>query len=116
MHPFAGAFHHKECCDRQIRLFRVPFGQFGGHRRQVSEETTGSVIGSRGEVHLGSRRGRRIGIGWAHIPRTKRPDAIDGERLSACILQQSFEMPRGEVVCSDESTGISGSASRKTAR
>ena len=71
------------------------------------------MIGSRGEVHLCSRRGRRIGIGWAHIPRTKRPDAIDGERLSACILQQSFEISRRKVVCSDESTGISGSASRE---
>src|SRR5712671_6401469 len=87
-------------------LLRVPLGQFGGHRRQVSEESTGSVIGAGGEVHLCSRRCRGIGIAWTHIPRTECPDTIDGQRISACILKQSFELSRGEIVSSDESTRL----------
>src|SRR6266436_2990348 len=71
------------------------------------------MIRSGSEVHLCGGRGRCIVVIWADIPRAERPDAIDGQRLPACILQQSVEFSGSQIVSGDEAARLRGAAARE---
>lgn len=90
-------------CDAQRRAFpavtgnylrwllNTPLGQFRVNCIQVTEQTTGGLLGSSSEVYLCSWRfiwisTARVDIGWA-----ERPDSIDGKRLLTRILQQAVK-------------------------
>jgi len=59
-------------------LLVIPFGQLRGDRCQVTEQASGGVVWSGGEVHLCGGCGWGIVINWADISRAKCPDAING--------------------------------------
>src|SRR5439155_24523548 len=82
-------------------------------RRQVTKQPSGAMIRSGGEVDLCSRRGCGIVITWTNIPRAEGPNAIDGQRLSACILEQSVKFPGGYIVSGDEPAGLGIAATRE---
>ena len=73
------------------------------------------MIRSGGEVDLSSRRGCGIVITWTDIPRAEGPNAIDGQRFSACILEQSVKFPGRQVVSGNEAAGLAIAATRKLA-
>src|SRR5882762_3462931 len=71
------------------------------------------MVRSSGEVHLCGRCGCGIFIIWADISRAERPDAIDGQRLAAGILQQSVKSPGSQVVSGNKSTRLGIPATRE---
>src|SRR5258705_9813305 len=71
------------------------------------------MIWSRSKVHLCGRCGCGIVVRRANIARAEGPDAIDGERLPACILQQSVKLSGSEVVSGDEAAGFADTSTRK---
>src|SRR4029077_4119223 len=89
-----------------MRLLRVSFGQLHRNRGQVTKQPSGTMIRSGGKVDLCSWCGSRIAVSRTNIPRAEGPDAIDGQRLPACILQQSIKFTRSQIVRSDEATGL----------
>ena len=57
-------------------LLRIPFGQLCRDRGQITEQTSGAVVRSSGEVHLRGRCTCGIVIGRADVPGAECPDAI----------------------------------------
>src|SRR6266404_695194 len=60
------------------RLLRISFGQLRRNRRQITEQTSGAVVWSRGEEYLCGRCSCGIAVSRADVPRAECPDAIDG--------------------------------------
>lgn len=94
-------------------LLNTPLGQFRVNCIQVTEQTTGGLLGSSSEVYLCNWRfiwisTARADIGWA-----ERPDSIDGKRLPTRILQQAVELSCRQVVGSDVAAGFCRPASCK---
>src|SRR6266576_901550 len=71
------------------------------------------MIWSRSEVYLCRRCGCGIVVSWANIARAEGPDAVDGERLPACILQQAVQFSGSQVVRGDEAAGLADASTRK---
>src|SRR5882757_11576065 len=71
------------------------------------------MIWSRSEVHLCRRCGCGIVVRGASIARAEGPDAIDGERLPACILQQAVQFSGSQIVSGDEAAGLADASTRK---
>src|SRR4029077_8568322 len=76
------------------------------NRGQVTKQPSGTMIRPGGKVDLCGGCGCGVIIVGADIARTEGPDAIDGQRLPACILQQSIKFTRSQIVRSDEATGL----------
>ena len=91
-------------------LLRIPFGQVHRNRRQITKQPSGAVVRSGGEVHLCSWRGCGIVVGGTDVSRAEGPDAINGQRLSACILQQPVKFPRSQVIGRNEAARLGISA------
>jgi hypothetical protein len=66
-----------------------------------------------GEVHLCGGRGCGIIIVRADISRAECPDAIDGYRLPANILQQSVKFSSSQVVSGDKPARLGVPATRE---
>src|SRR5712664_273949 len=71
------------------------------------------MVWSGGEIHLCGGCGCGIVIIWADISRAECPDTIDGQRLAACILQQSVKFSGSQVISGNESARLRISATRK---
>src|SRR5258707_3999530 len=83
-------------------LLRISLDQLRCNRNQVSKEPCRTRVRPGGKVKL--RRRRLIGIVAVHgcsIRKTHAPDALDHQRLSACIFEQSSKLARVEVVRGD---------------
>src|SRR6267154_2838411 len=50
------------------------------------------------EVHLCGWRCCGIAVGWADVARAERPDAIDGQRLAAAILEKSVKFSGSQII------------------
>src|SRR5260370_34081935 len=87
-------------------LLRIPFGQFRRNRGQITEQASGAVVWSGGEVYLCGRCSCGIVISRADVPRAECPDPINGERLAACILEKSGEFSGSQVIGGRESTRL----------
>src|SRR6267143_2457780 len=70
---------------------------------------------SGGEVHLGGRRGGGIVIRGGEVSWAECPDAIDGQRLAAGILEKSVKFSGGEVIGGDEATRLGVTATGELA-
>src|SRR5262245_39562565 len=82
-------------------LLVIPFDKLGRSCGQITEQACSSVIRPGCEIQLCRWRGRRVAIAGADISRTDRPDPIDRERLSACVLQEALKFSCGKVVRCD---------------
>src|SRR6476660_1735419 len=114
--PLGGRHRLNECLPpvstvtSDASLLRVPFAQLRRNGSQVTKQASGAMIRSGGEVHLCRRRGCGIVISRTDISRAQGPDAIDGQRLSTCILEQSVKFPGSQVIGGDEAAGLGISA------
>src|ERR1700761_9458881 len=100
-------------CVRDSRLLIVAFDQLGGNSGDVAEEAAGSFVFQGSEVELCSRCFCGIAVGGADISRADSPDAVDGERVAARILQESVELSGGEVIGCNEAAGLRSAAAGK---
>ena len=72
----------------------------------------GLLVWARREVNLRRKPSGAVPVIRAHISNTERPDTIDGQRLSACILQESLKSPGRQIVGRDEAAGLGVSAGK----
>ena len=72
-------------------LLGISFGQLHQYWAQVTKQPSGAMIRPGGEVDLCGRCGGGIAIGRDDISGTECPNAVDGKRLPACILEQSIK-------------------------
>src|SRR6266404_9598854 len=96
-------------------LLGIPFGQLRGNRGQVAKQAPGAVVRSGGEVHLRGGRGGGIVVSGGEVSWAECPDAIDGQRLAAGILEKSIKLSGGEIIGGDESTRLGVSATGELA-
>src|SRR5258708_23301170 len=71
------------------------------------------MVRSSREIHLSGGRGGSIAVISTDISRAECPDAIDGQRLPAGILQQSVKFSGSQIVGGNESARLSISPTRK---
>jgi hypothetical protein len=85
-------------------LLIAPLGEFCRRRRQITEQTSRSLIGASGEVDLCCRSLIWIGICGADVGWAQRPEAVDGERLAAGIFQRTLKFARSQIIRSNYTT------------
>src|SRR5712671_6172409 len=112
---FSSASSPSQSGDEVTGLLGIPFGQFRGNRCQVAKQASGAVVRSGGEVHLGGGRGGGIVVSGAEVSWAECPDAIDGQRLPASILEKAVKFSGGEVIGGDEATRLGVSATGELA-
>ena len=99
-----------------VGLLVVTHGQFGRDGFEVAKEAARAVVGAGGEIEFGARRaGGVVTAGGGAVAGAESPEAVNGECLSGCVLDQAEELTSGEIVGSNGAAAIRGSAAGELA-
>jgi hypothetical protein len=83
----------------KLGLLIVAHGQFGGDGFEVAKEAACALVWTGGEVKLGGGSpGGVVAAGGGAVAGAESPQAVDGERVSACVSDQAEELAGGEVI------------------
>jgi hypothetical protein len=83
-------------------LLRAALDEFSGNCGETAKQALAGVSCS--EVHFSGWRTGRIQVIWTDVTGTQRPDTRNDNWLTTRILQQAFELTRGNIISGDNTS------------